>query len=135
MQRKTCSRRCQHWVKAHPGEPFPTGRCARCGDPVSGGRTDSKWCSRFCRNALNNKARFAQKKGARALPFTDEQLRARLSMFPGCWMCGGAKEETEHVKPLSKGGWHILANLRPACKACNLRKRDVWPWVVPGAAV
>lgn len=30
-------------------------------------------------------------------------------------------------KPLAKGGLHCLANLRPACRACNAQKNARWP--------
>ncbi len=42
-------------------------------------------------------------------------------------MCGGPFEEVDHVKPIAKGGWHALANLRPACFRCNNQKSDKWP--------
>jgi 5-methylcytosine-specific restriction endonuclease McrA len=42
-------------------------------------------------------------------------------------MCGAEAVEWDHVKPLAKGGAHILANLRPACLSCNRSKRDRWP--------
>lgn len=32
----------------------------------------------------------------------------------------------DHVKPLAKGGPHILANIRPACVSCNSRKHATW---------
>lgn len=35
--------------------------------------------------------------------------------------------EEDHVKPLSAGGTHCLANLCPACKPRNASKRGVWP--------
>lgn len=73
------------------------------------------------------RGRHARKKSAELLPFSKDQLMARLSMFPGCWMCGGPKETVDHVKPLSKGGAHALANMRPACRSCNSRKRNKWP--------
>lgn len=72
--------------------------------------------------------RRARKAAVLTIPFTSEQLAARLSMYPGCWMCGGPKEGSDHVKPLAKGGAHILANLRPACKPCNSKKKDKWPY-------
>jgi 5-methylcytosine-specific restriction endonuclease McrA len=31
----------------------------------------------------------------------------------------------DHVIPLSRGGRHSLDNLRTACRACNLSKRDM----------
>lgn len=59
--------------------------------------------------------------------FPSAHLAQRLSVFPGCWICGGPKEEIDHVKPLSKGGPHMLANIRPICRSCNRTKRDEWP--------
>lgn len=56
------------------------------------------------------------------------QIVARMAYFGNkCWMCSGPFEHIDHVKPLSKGGAHILSNLRPACAKCNLSKRDKWP--------
>ena len=73
--------------------------------------------------------REAMLRGATAAArFTPEQLEQRMSMFPGCWVCGGLKEQVDHVKPVSKGGPHILANLRPICSDCNLRKSAKWPF-------
>lgn len=74
--------------------------------------------------------RRALKSNAQILPITAADIRLRFSMFPGCWMCGGPKESVDHVKPLSRGGPHILANLRPACCSCNARKNDTWPFPV-----
>lgn len=60
--------------------------------------------------------------------FTIDELRARLSMFGDlCWMCGAPAVEVDHVKPIAKGGSHMLCNLRPACRSCNGKKRDRWP--------
>jgi 5-methylcytosine-specific restriction endonuclease McrA len=54
---------------------------------------------------------------------TAAQLRDRLSMFGGmCWMCGEKADQVDHVIPLSGGGLHVLANLRPACGRCNRKK-------------
>ena len=76
------------------------------------------------------KVKEVRRKGAPTIPFTVAQLDDRLSMFSGCWMCGCERDETfhvDHVKPLSKGGWHCLSNLRPACGPCNLSKGAKWP--------
>lgn len=76
------------------------------------------------------KAKEVRRKGAPTIPFTVAQLEERLSMFAGCWMCGAELDggmHIDHVKPLSKGGWHCLANLRPACGPCNLSKGAKWP--------
>jgi 5-methylcytosine-specific restriction endonuclease McrA len=94
--------------------------------------------SRLWRQANPEKRRERSRRGARmrrarlrqalVVPFAPEQLQQRLSMFPGCWLCGGPKDEVDHVKPLSKGGAHALANLRPICAPCNREKGTCWPF-------
>lgn len=65
---------------------------------------------------------------AQVVRFGADQLRARMSYFGDrCWMCGAEADTVDHVKPISKGGLHVLANLRPACRSCNSSKRDQWP--------
>lgn len=57
-----------------------------------------------------------------------EGIEARWEYYGGkCWLCGADGEQTDHVKPLNKGGLHVLSNLRPICKSCNSSKRDRWP--------
>ena len=73
-----------------------------------------------------SRRRRALKLAATVVPFTLEQLAQRMSMFAGCWMCGGPKECVDHVKPLSKRGAHCLANLAAACTSCNTSKSDSW---------
>jgi 5-methylcytosine-specific restriction endonuclease McrA len=59
---------------------------------------------------------------------TLDQIAARWAMWGGkCWMCGATATCTDHVKPLSRGGSDLAANLRPACKPCNSRKATKWP--------
>lgn len=55
-------------------------------------------------------------------------LEAKMSYWGNkCWMCGGPFEHVDHVKPLAKGGAHVLANLRPSCASCNVKKNARWP--------
>ena len=57
-----------------------------------------------------------------------DRIEARMAYFGNkCWICGGPFEHIDHVKPLSAGGAHMLSNLRPACRSCNLRKAAKWP--------
>ena len=65
---------------------------------------------------------------ATSVPFTAEELQARLGMYAGCWICGGSADEVDHVKPLAKGGPNMLANMRPICSRCNRLKWDRWPY-------
>jgi 5-methylcytosine-specific restriction endonuclease McrA len=60
-------------------------------------------------------------------------LAAKLAYWGGrCWIAGPncliEPKQWDHVKPLSKGGPHLLANLRPACTRCNTSKKDRWPF-------
>jgi 5-methylcytosine-specific restriction endonuclease McrA len=59
---------------------------------------------------------------------TPAKIAARFAYWGDCcWVCGGQAQERDHVKPLSKGGLHLPANIRPICRACNRRKKDAWP--------
>lgn len=59
--------------------------------------------------------------------FSPEAMQARMDYYGNrCWMCGGAFQHIDHVKPVSKGGPHMLANLRPACGPCNRSKSAKW---------
>jgi len=77
----------------------------------------------------NEARRRAAKASVLALPFGVDQLAARTAMFGDrCWICRGPYEALDHVKPLCKGGPHMLANLRPICATCNARKGGRWPY-------
>jgi hypothetical protein len=47
-----------------------------------------------------------------------------------CWICELPLDKVvwDHVHPVSKGGPHIVENLRPACSSCNVRKNSRWPF-------
>lgn len=94
----------------------------------------ARWSRYYSENRAaliaKSKEKEVRRKGAPMIPFTVDQLESRLSMWPGCWMCGaeiGDDFHVDHVKPLARGGWHCLSNLRPACAPCNLSKGAKWP--------
>lgn len=73
--------------------------------------------------------RRARRRSSQAVPFTNAQLAARMAYWGNrCWICAGPFEAIDHVKPLVRGGPHMLANLQPACRACNSRKHTRWPF-------
>lgn len=79
------------------------------------------------RRAQSDALRGASIRASRCAPITASALTARMAYFGFvCWMCGGPFEHVDHVKPVSRGGPHILSNLRPSCAPCNSKKRDKW---------
>lgn len=80
----------------------------------------------------NENARRARKNLATSALFPVELLQARIDYYGGkCWICKVAPyEHLDHVKPVSKGGAHILSNIRPACAKCNISKSNKWPFVL-----
>jgi 5-methylcytosine-specific restriction endonuclease McrA len=81
------------------------------------------------RHAYHRKLRRARLAEVLRIPFTDQELAQKMSMWGNkCYLCGGPYEEEDHVKPLCKGGPEILANLRPICKSCNCSKGGKWPY-------
>ena len=79
--------------------------------------------------------RRAKIRGTQVVSFSREQLEQRMAYYGNrCYLkldcCTGGFEHIDHVKPISKGGAHMLANLRPACASCNQRKKDIWPFNV-----
>lgn len=72
----------------------------------------------------------ARKREAPGAEYTTYQhIAGRWEMWGGrCWICGAPAEQTDHVKPLAKGGAHWPCNLRPICKRCNSAKKGTWPY-------
>lgn len=94
--------------------------------------------ARYARIAAQNREQFREKvrlrkarlMGAPTLPTSESAIRGRWAMWGNiCWVCRVAPAtETDHVKPLTKGGWHAPCNLRPICKTCNCKKSAKWPF-------
>lgn len=71
---------------------------------------------------------------AKMQAISPELIEARFSMFGNaCAYCGldTCALEADHVIPLSRGGKHIPANIRPACRTCNSSKsaRKLSDWL------
>lgn len=76
---------------------------------------------------LSKRMTEARRRAAIALNFPLSDLASRASMFGhACWICGRDFDQWDHVKPISKGGSHMLSNLRPICGTCNLIKSARW---------
>lgn len=134
--REASSAAVKSWTQEHNYWSRPdvvSRRRARRGTPEARNKEHQRWRRYYSENRdeiiTASNAKSARRKGAPTVPFTRDQLEARLSMFGGCWMCGAdlGKFHIDHVKPLARGGWHCLSNLRPACPTCNISKGAKWP--------
>jgi len=77
---------------------------------------------------------YARKRALDAIPgWLVEDKRAD---FDGlcAYGCGRAGTTNDHIWPVSRGGKSRPANIVPACRSCNSRKRDSDPltWVERG---
>lgn len=131
------------WRQKNPDRRRTLNQAWRVANPAKAAESSRRWSQANADRVLANTVRWqranpekvlatkrrrrARQVGANQIEFNPTQLRERLSMFAGCWMCGHEAEEVDHVKPLARGGPHILANLRPACISCNRRKSARWP--------
>lgn len=97
-----------------------SSQCRQCASDYYQGNKDQYQLRRFHYQAVGYGI---------VIQFTPAQRDARFALWGGrCWMCGIADaDQTDHVKPISKGGAHCLANLRPICTTCNASKGGRWP--------
>lgn len=80
---------------------------------------------------LKVERRRALRNSVQSVDYDAQHVAWRFAMFGNCcWICGSGENLTiDHVKPLKHRGPDMPANLRPACRPCNSRKRDIWPGV------
>jgi 5-methylcytosine-specific restriction endonuclease McrA len=67
----------------------------------------------------------AQLKGVPYQHIETEEMLNRIFHFQGrCAYCQvpGKRLQLDHLYPIGRGGGHVLENLVPACRACNLAK-------------
>lgn len=126
--RADCARRADEWRKADPARAAASQARYRRENPEKVAANLARW---HAANPEKVKAHRVTRKGlvknAPTVPFTGKQLAERMAYYGNrCWMCRGAFDHVDHVKPLSKGGSNMLSNLRPSCAFCNLSKNDKW---------
>jgi 5-methylcytosine-specific restriction endonuclease McrA len=58
-----------------------------------------------------------------SINITRESIAGRIEIYGHlCAYCGKPYEQLDHVKSVALMGMHCPANIRPACKSCNLKK-------------
>lgn len=111
------------WAEAHPEQVRAISRAAKRRHPEA--------------NRSYVRARKVRMKRLATGSFSPTELLQRLAYYGNrCWMCSAPATCIDHVKPISKGGGHLLCNLRPACRRCNSSKGAQWPlpsWCLGGA--
>lgn len=62
---------------------------------------------------------------------TPHQWELLLKWYGGCCAYCGVSQNIimEHVIPLSRGGWHDIRNIVPACALCNRKKHSSSNWI------
>jgi 5-methylcytosine-specific restriction endonuclease McrA len=78
-----------------------------------------------------NRKRRAQKLSSQVEEVTTDMLKFKLEEFNNtCWICETELTDVtwDHVQPLSRGGAHVIDNLKPACRPCNTKKNAIWPF-------
>lgn len=71
----------------------------------------------------------ARKFGCQISTPSQEAVEAKVEYHNGkCYICGAEWECFDHIKPISKGGPHMLSNMKPCCNKCNQEKHAKWPY-------
>lgn len=118
--RQSCCRKCMRrtvdrWIRANRDKHNGSARRWQLANPDMKRAIDAR--------------RRANKAAAAHVPFTAAQLAQRWAYYGNrCWICRTVATATDHVKPLAKGGAHMLCNLRPICQPCNSAKNAEWPF-------
>jgi 5-methylcytosine-specific restriction endonuclease McrA len=118
------SRRAREWKRANPDKVAEQNRRWRVENAAWERERGRIWRAQNPdKVAEAARRRRARQRVALQVPFSAEQLRARMAFWGDrCWMCAGDADTVDHVIPLSLGGPHCLSNLRPACRSCNSSK-------------
>lgn len=113
-------RTADHFTKERSNRNGLSGTCKDCARGYYEKNKDSYRLRRYGYQAAP---------GGVVIEFTAAEKASRFELWGGrCWMCGiEAATQEDHVKPISKGGSHCLANLRPVCHSCNSSKGGRWP--------
>ncbi len=92
--------------------------------------SDPEYKARFRAWQLASNRKRRRRLGGKTLPGVPRMaIRQKMAYWGNrCWVCGGPEEHVDHVKPIAKGGPHMLCNLRPICASCNVRKSARWPF-------
>jgi 5-methylcytosine-specific restriction endonuclease McrA len=117
------------WGNLHRQERCRSAQEWRQRNPEKVSALNKAWALKNPEKVRENvRRRFIRKHQYKYSKVSVSLLQAKISYWSArCWMCRAPYQAINHVKPLSKGGYHILCNLRPICRTCNLRKHNKWP--------
>lgn len=121
--------RCRQWHREYRKRPEVRKR--RAARQAEEERTPGT--PRYYRQRARKLRRSAEQRGSNvSYGVSRKGLAGKLALWGRrCWICRVELDDTaltwDHVKPISKGGVDILANLRPCCMPCNSKKGNKWP--------
>jgi 5-methylcytosine-specific restriction endonuclease McrA len=108
----------EHWLE-HREDELNRGREYYLANPEKVDARVREWRRR---NPERIRSYWAQRR-VKTSGIDIQSIRGRIEVYGHtCAYCGAPYDHIDHVIPIARGGRHIAANLRPACKKCNLRK-------------
>lgn len=128
---KICKSRVENKKYYKPVKRHNT-KCLVCRNRIPTTRqATAKYCSKYCKLKANRQhhssQRDAQKRGnAGSLVVSNKEWEKLKNRFGQCCAYCKLKKplERDHVIPLSRGGRHAIANILPACRQCNMSKKN-----------
>jgi len=96
-----------------------TRPCLDCGTPTT--KTRCPRCT-----SRQNRQRDQRRGGSTQRGYGSRWRAVSRPVWQGkpCSYCGAPAQGADHVIPKARGGTDDVANLTPACTACNSAKRD-----------
>lgn len=124
--------RAKAWYDAHNDEAFREKERQRARQAYATDEKRREYQRRYQRENAERHRQYvhvsrARRRGAPGEGVTAAQWKELVAQYNGrCAYCGvEAKMTIDHRISLFRGGRHELANLLPACKPCNSRKRTM----------
>lgn len=101
--------------------------CEWCGKSITQNMDTQRWCSKTCKARGNGRLRRARERGASGQYSNAQVIDMWLSINMCCAYCDQPTMSitADHIVSLARGGSNDIANIAPACSACNSDKREL----------
>ena len=116
----------------YPRQELTDRSCGTCGETFTPATHNARYCGPMCKRAMKLRHMSPRRRAAHVAAM---KLRPQVIELYGsvCYLCGddipGGRHylqpdalTIDHVIPVARGGSDDIENLRPAHRACNIRK-------------